>query len=113
MGCVWSQPVILEVQPSPYPPAVRQVAIYSVEPQTVKVGQPVKIYAVARLTVPTPGSGECVEFVLAVNNKDNIVQKTTSVPGRGVMAVLGRITIIFSQPGTYTVWVGAKYIERC
>lgn len=104
---VWSNPVWITVSGSP--PEVTKVDVTRIEPQTVKVGEFVRIYATAHLSRPAPGGRECVVFVLAVGSKDKIVKRMIIKPYAGSNTASAQITFIFTQPGTYTVWVGAKY----
>lgn len=109
MSYVWSRPMSVRVGSaggSGGGMRIRNVTIMAKE-KGVKVGEPLHVYV--NIELASPATEEAVfDVAIAVNSTDNIVKtaQTYILPG-GSRTSMG-FSLVFKQPGTYTIYGGAK-----
>jgi hypothetical protein len=85
---------------------IRNVTIIPKE-KGVKTGEPLHVYV--NIELAAPATEEAVlDVAIAVNSKDNIVKtaQTYILPGDSRTSM--GFSLVFKQPGTYTIYGGAK-----
>lgn len=105
MSYVWSNSLLINVGSLP---TISKVTI-NADKTNVNVGEPVHVYVYFTLNTAAP-QDVLVEVVLAEGSKTNIIKKQqTYVLAGDTQGSIG-FAITFSQPGTYTIYGGARVV---
>lgn len=105
MSYIWSSGLTISVGSLP---SISQVTI-SADKTKVNVGEPVHIYVYFTLD-KAASQDVLVEVVLAEGTKSNIIKRDqTYVLAGDNKGSLG-LTVIFNNPGTYTIYGGARVV---
>jgi len=107
MSYVWSSGVTVTVSSGPTLVQPSYVRITSISPTKTTPNSPVSISIEVGFPRALP-SDEDLDVVIAVNNKSNIVHHYTEHASVNYTRITRTLSISFSNPGTYIIYVGAR-----